>query len=181
MKKLGHIRIEQGSVIQNGQSIFHTPEMKVGRVCRAIYKNLDLDYPKFYKMSALSKLGFLAAEILLREVELSGYDAERIGISLANASSSLHTDRAYQDSMAEKPSPATFVYTLPNIVIGEICIRHGIHGEGVFFIEEEYRREGVLEHARMLLEEGVADLCLAGWLEVNMEGDYLADLDLLGG
>ena len=35
-------------------------------------------------------------------------------------------------------SPALFVYTLPNIVIGEICIRHHFKGENAFFVFKQF-------------------------------------------
>ena len=98
---------------------------------------------------------------------------------LANRSSSLHTDNIYQESVAHKPSPAIFVYTLPNIVIGEICIRHGFKGEGVFYIQEDYNREALWEHASLLLERGEAHWCLSGWVEMDVDGKYLANLSLL--
>jgi hypothetical protein len=92
----------------------------------------------------------------------------------------LHTDKIYQDSIEQQPSPAIFVYTLPNIMIGEICIRHGFKGEGLFFIEENFDKAFVTEYTAELIRSKKAVLGLAGWIEVDMEGNYLADLDLLG-
>jgi len=179
MKSLRNIKIREGSVWEDGRLRFQSGEQKVGRVCRAIYKEMGMDYPKFYKMSALSKLGFLAAELLLEKTDLAAFDPDRICLFVANASSSLHTDGLYQASLSEKPSPATFVYTLPNILIGEICIRHGIHGEGLFFIQEGEGKDFVKAQAQHVMEEGSCELALAGWVEVDQEGNYLADLDLL--
>lgn len=179
MKTLKHIVIRQGRVWEDGQLRYASGEAALGRMCRAIYKEMGLDYPKFYKMSALSKLGFLAAEMLLEGLDLGRFDPDRICLFLANTSSSLHTDGKYQESLKQTPSPATFVYTLPNILIGEICIRHGIHGEGLFFIREEQGKDFVREQSRLAMEEGSCDLALAGWVEVDLEGHYEADLELL--
>ena len=65
---------------------------------------------------------------------------------LANAASSLHTDIRHQQLIDREgdqaASPAVFVYTLPNVVSGEICIRHKIQGgKSPFCITEAYQPE----------------------------------------
>jgi hypothetical protein len=179
MKTRRHIQIEGGKVILDGDLRFTFPGEDLPGFLKSVYRAAGFDYPKFFKMSVLSKLGFLAAELLLENEELSDKARAHAMVLLANRSSSLHTDALYQGTIGDKPSPAIFVYTLPNIVIGEVCIRHGFKGEGIFFIEEDYSRERVLTLAREELEAGTASLALAGWLEVDMEGNYLADIDLL--
>ncbi|MBN1416849.1 MAG: hypothetical protein JW973_17255 [Bacteroidales bacterium] len=140
----------------------------------AVYKYFEVQYPKFYKMDKLSKLGFLSAELLLRDKEISQkYAGHEVGIILMNAASSLDTDRHYQDTITDRanyfPSPAVFVYTLPNIVIGEISIRHKLFGEGAFFIQEEFDPTFMVTYIKHLFDTGVIQCCLAGWVEV--EGD----------
>jgi hypothetical protein len=179
MESVGNIRICHGEVQLNGKVLFSSDRPDRGSFFKALYKHLAIDYAKFYKMSPLSRLGFLASEILLGETSLEGIPLDRVALVLANASSSLHTDAIFQESIESKPSPATFVYTLPNIVIGEICIRNGFKGEGLFFIQERYDRDFMFTRARELLENGRAMICLAGWVEIDIEGEYLAELDLL--
>ena len=93
---------------------------------------------KFYKMDNLCKLGYVAAEYLLKD---TNYHPKEIGIILANASSSLDTDCKHQAIISKEgdkaASPAVFVYTLPNVVLGEICIRHKIQGENTFFVRRQ--------------------------------------------
>ena len=55
---------------------------------------------------------------------------------ICNADASLDTDIKYLATTKELPSPSVFVYTLPNIMIGEICIRNHFKGESFFFISE---------------------------------------------
>jgi len=179
MKVVRHIRIGDGEVHMDGCSVFVHDEKEFKAFAKSIYKHYRIDYAKFYKMSALSKLGFLASELLLKEEDLSWVDRGSVSLVIANASSSLHTDQIYQDTLESKPSPAIFVYTLPNIVIGEICIRNGFRGEGVFFIQESFDKEFIFDQAEELISSGRSALCLAGWLEVDMEGDYRAELFLL--
>src|SRR5690606_9811213 len=104
---------------------------------KQVYKENNSAYPKFFKMDNLCKLAFLASEFLLEDSKIGSTTQENMGIVLSNKSSSLNTDRKHQATINDKdnyfPSPALFVYTLPNIMIGEISIRHQIKGENVFF------------------------------------------------
>ena len=135
-----------------------------------IYTQLGIDYRKFYKMDALSKLGFLASEILL-----AGSDREQpkpdMGIILFNKSSSLEADRKYQKTIQEKdnffPSPAEFVYTLPNIVTGEIAIRNKIYGETVFYVLHASYAEYLSPVIENAIKYAGIKCALAGWVEVD--------------
>jgi hypothetical protein len=131
------------------------------------YNAIKPEYPKFYKMDRLSKLGFLAAEVLLKGRSLkTEYSPEAIALTLSNANASLDTDIKYFDSTKNIASPALFVYTLPNIVAGEICIRHGIKGENAFFISEKFDPKGMSEYVSMVLKRPETEACLAGWIDV---------------
>lgn len=111
-----------------------------------IYKSLEIDYPKFYKMDLLAKLGFLSTEILLQKAELSVEEKENLALFMLSSYSSLSTDCNYQATIGDEyfPSPAVFVYTLPNIVLGEICIRHKIYGENTCIISENKNNENFI-------------------------------------
>jgi hypothetical protein len=117
---------------------------------KALFKKEAISYPKFYKMDNLSKLGFLSAEMLLKDTSFfDRYKKEEIGIIIMNSSSS-----------------SVFVYTLPNILIGEICIRHKIKGENAFYISEHFEPAIVLELVNLLLGKDRAQACLCGWVEI---------------
>ncbi|MCL1821302.1 MAG: hypothetical protein FWG22_00595 [Prolixibacteraceae bacterium] len=148
---------------------------------RALYKKLDKPNMKFFKMDNLSKLGYIAAEMIFDEIGMEEYEPQKIAVVLANKSASLDTDIKHQqiiDSQSkEGASPAVFVYTLPNIVVGEICIRHKIQGENSFFIRPQYDNF-VRQYAESLLYSSVANLVLCGWCEL-LHDDYIADFELL--
>jgi hypothetical protein len=138
---------------------------------KALFKKEAISYPKFYKMDNLSKLGFLSAEMLLKDTSFfDRYKKEEIGIIIMNSSSSLDTDHNYNEMIIDKsnyfPSPSVFVYTLPNILIGEICIRHKIKGENAFYISEHFEPAIVLELVNLLLGKDRAQACLCGWVEI---------------
>ena len=145
----------------------------------SIYKYLDLKYVRFYKMDNLSKLGWLASEVLLKDSFLAEkYRPDETGLVLSNASSSLDTDLTYSKTIKEIPSPSVFVYTLPNIMIGEICIRNHFTGETAFFIFEHFDAGFVEHYVNNLMNMHHLQACICGWVEL-MENDYKAVLFLV--
>lgn len=130
-----------------------------------VYKHFAFDYPKFYRMDNLSKLGWLATEILLRDGYSKSYQPEDVGIVLANKSSSLDTDIKYFESVKSIASPALFVYTLPNIVMGEMSIRHHLKGESVLFVSDQFDAGFIQQYVQDLFTEGSVQSCICGWLE----------------
>jgi hypothetical protein len=151
------------------------PAVSLQEFLRNGYDRLAGQYPKFHKMDHLCKLGWLAAEILLRAAPAADHLPEQVAVVLSNRSASLDTDLRYYNTVKDIPSPAVFVYTLPNIVIGEICIRHGFKGEHTFLISDSFDAEQVTAYARLLLDTGAATACICGWIEV-MDQDYEAVL-----
>ena len=138
---------------------------------RAAYDHFSGQYPKFHKMDHLSKLGWLGAEVLLQARPFEGYAPEETGLVLSNRSASLDTDLRYFDSIKDIPSPALFVYTLANIVMGEISIRHGLKGENAFFTSEAFDKQLLADYTNQLFAEGAVRACLCGWVEV-LNGAY---------
>jgi len=143
------------------------------------YHHFGINYPKFYKMDNLSKLGWLAAEVLLKDTLAPGkYQPAEVGIVLSNASSSLDTDVKYFETAKDIASPASFVYTLPNIVTGEICIRHGFKGENAFFIFADFDADFIKQYVNNLINNNILQACICGWVEC-LEEEYKAVLFLI--
>jgi hypothetical protein len=162
--------IRQNEVKRNGKVIFTSEEQNLAGFLGDLHQFTGAKYQRFYKMDALSKLGWLAAELLLdQDYKANGYEPAKQGIILSNANSSLDTDIRYQESMAAIPSPAIFVYTLPNIVIGEIAIRHGIKGENAFFIFEQFNADFIEQYVSVLLNNNILQACVCGWVDVLAE------------
>lgn len=131
------------------------------------FQALAINYPKFYKMDASSKLGFLGTEMLLKDFFLTQtYKPEQIALILANAHGSLDTDIRYFESTKTMASPALFVYTLPNIVAGEICIRNGIKGENAFFVWPNFDATKMHDYVEMVMASNKTQACIAGWVDV---------------
>ena len=169
--------IRDNQLIIDGKGILALDkEISFKEFSKAVYQELKLNYPKFYKMDNLSKLGLLAAEALNSDFNFEEkYNQDRIGIVLQNSSSSLDTDNAFQKTIQDAdnffPSPSVFVYTLPNIVIGEISIKMKITGESIFFISESFDSELMYDYIKQLFETKSIDCCFAGWIDF-LNNDY---------
>jgi len=167
-----YVIIRNQKVAGNGELLLESGEKHGPAFFTGVYKHFGINYPKFYKMDNLCKLGFLASEILLKGKDLNK-EANNTGTAVViyNAASSLDTDRNHQQSIHNRasyfPSPSVFVYTLANIVIGEICIRNKFYGEGSFFIEEEFNADAIYTYVKQLFKEGMADHCITGWLNYD--------------
>lgn len=167
-----------GTISKNGETLLSSAE-GIDAFLTAAYHHLGCNYPKFYKMDNLSKLGWLAAEVLLKDsLDGTQYPPFEVGVVLANANSSLDADMRYIESIKEFASPALFVYTLPNIVIGEICIRHKFKGENLFFIQPEFDAAAMVTQVDYLLHEQKLKACVCGWVDV-LGADYKAALFLV--
>lgn len=170
--------ISNNIVVKNNEKLFSSNDDTVQSFLLSVYWHLKIDYPKFYKMDTLSKLGFLASEVLLKDEKELIIHHEKTGLVLCNANASLDTDLKYFESTKEIPSPALFVYTLPNIVMGEICIRNKFKGENSFFIFEEFNISFIHQYVGELFANNILKLCICGWVDVLQE-NYKAVLFLV--
>jgi hypothetical protein len=170
--------ISRNKIIKNGIAVYEHPGSADSFFDKA-YNHLDIAYPKFYKMDMLSKLGILASEILLKDVHHEKkYQDTETGLVLSNANSSLDVDLKYAKTMHAGASPALFVYTLPNIVIGEISIRHHFKGENAFFVFKHFNGNFIAEYVTSLFVQELVKNCICGWIDILKE-DYRAVLFLV--
>ena len=166
-------------VYKNNQPVFEDKASELPEFLIAAYRHFELQYPKFYKMDNISKLGWLANEVLLQGgFDKGKYQPEDTGIVLSNANSSLDTDTRYYETTKTIASPALFVYTLPNIVIGEISIRHHFKGENAFFIFEDFDAGFIEQYVSNLINNNILQCCICGWVEV-LDYKYNATLFLI--
>jgi hypothetical protein len=154
----------------NSEKDFSEEGKDFDKFSKNIYKHFKLDYPKFYKMDNLCKLGFLASELLLRKTNIiNAYKGNEIGVVLANSASSIDADINHYNTIKDPgnyfPSPSIFVYTLPNIVIGEICIKNKITSEGNFFIQQQFDADLITAYISNLINLGKIEACIGGWIE----------------
>ncbi len=135
-----------------------------------LYRELKWSYPKFFKMDKLCKWAFAGSELLLSGVDLTGLDKTRTGIVLGTSNGCIDVDKRYLDTIA-MPSPALFVYTLPNIMLGEICIRHGFKGGQLCMVSEAFDADELYFSVAQLFDTGNLEACLCGWVDVTNQLD----------
>lgn len=173
MKTIAEVSITPSGAALNG-NIISTANIS------GLYREFVGNYPKFFKMDSLCKLGFIGAELLLKGI--SSEEKENAAIILFNRNGSLITDRNYQKTIIDDnyfPSPALFVYTLANIVTGEIAIRNKIYGESSFYVlnnEDTDLMNDIINNAYLTSSPS---FILTGWVDYDDEQNYKAKLKLV--
>lgn len=188
MKKLLsiHISSEQSYTTSDGVVV------KGNEMLTHIYKEKIGGYPKFYKMDSLAKLGFIATELLLQQEQQQAEahpeqnivprftEREDRAIVFINRSASLAADNKYEETIQTGdnyfPSPADFVYTLPNIVTGEIAIRNKYYGESNFLCFEDESKVDEIVQSSFL--DGMTRSVIGGWLECSGPDCFDATLSI---
>ncbi len=172
MNKKLHIQsychIRNGQISLNGETAYADDAESFSAFMKSAYKHFEIDHSKFFKMDSLSKLAFMASEMLLKNEK-----EKDIALILSNRAASLDTDRKHQASLSglgnHYPSPAVFVYTLPNICLGEISIRHRLHSENSFFVFDTFTPDVLYDYSQNLLFEEKAKKALCGWVDFDGE------------
>lgn len=184
VKKKHRVHITPQGIWLDNKEFIIDKEITQNGLLTALYKQIMGNYPKYYKMDGLCRLGFVASELLLKAERDEGSFTEDTNKTRAivffNRSSSIASDKKYLASIVEKdnyfPSPSVFVYTLPNIVTGEIAIRNGYHGETSFYIlphKNELLMQDIIETTFM--DEQTTSV-LTGWLDYEDSEHFEADL-----
>ena len=148
-----------------------------------IYKNHIGSYPKFYKMDRLSQLGFVASELLLAQEDPRKGPCTDRAVVLFNHSSSVCADRAFAQTIVPGedyyPSPSLFVGTLPNIVCGEIAIRHGYHSETSFYIMSEKDESMINKVIQSTFLDKTVHSMVTGWVDYQDDENFEAKVMII--
>ncbi len=180
--EMHRVTITPKTVVVDGRQI-QLPDEGTDLLTFLYHQYVD-DYPKFYKMDKLCRLGFIASELLLNAEALrTPEETDNRAVVLFNRSSSICADRKYLQSIKKTddyyPSPSAFVYTLPNIVTGEIAIRNHYHGQTSFYILP-IRDDRII---RCLQKAAATDTSIqsmiSGWVDYENDNQFIADIYLL--
>ena len=179
LRTAAEVRLTPDGLWLNGKQIPTTEKGEA--LLTELYRTYVKDYLKFFKMDTLSRLGFIASEVLLQNVQEERFvPREDRAVVLANKSASLKNDTDYQATILPDnyyPSPSLFVYTLPNIVTGEIAIRNKYFGESSFYV---LNREADLQPlAHLAMQQPNTCSVLTGWVECSTKQKWEAHLVLL--
>ncbi len=162
------IHINDDGVLKNGNSVLSEVEFAKIAEPQDLYRKLSYSYMKFFKMDLLCKWAWLGAELLLQDDGNAIYEnvpIDKAAVTIGTKHGCLDVDKKYEDSRADIPSPALFVYTLPNIMLGEICIRHGFKGEQLCTVSEGFDAEELNFWVDDLLTSKGMEACLCGWAD----------------
>ena len=176
------VYINPETVLINGKALAHKETGST--LLTELYRTHIGDYPKFFKMDTLSKLGFVASELLLQAEGKPRFEhCEDRAVVLFKRSASLQADMAYQATIQDPnnffPSPAAFVYTLPNIVTGEIAIRNKYFGETSFIVLPEHDPQIMAQQLQHAFLDPMTSSILGGWLDCTDENHFEAELFIL--
>ena len=189
----GEMRMGSGCAMQKAHHVRLTPQAltidgkEVETACRLtdLYKRYVGDYPKYYKMDGLSRLGFLASELLLQaegKRESDEATADR-AVILFNHASSIDADVKFQASIADPDnffaSPSVFVYTLPNIVTGEIAIRNHYHGETSFYVLPARDEQQMQQVIAASFQDAATRSMITGWVDYEDDNHFEADIFII--
>lgn len=199
-RKTHLIRITPIGVSVDGNDLSVEKSEEGASILSAIYKQYIGNYPKFYKMDQLCKLGFVASELLLqaeteilenkstvaaKQTDEAMVSSEKMArqdraVVLFNHSSSVDADRKYMATISDKddyfPSPSVFVYTLPNIVTGEIAIRNKYQGETSFYILPKRNDKQMEEVLQTTFCDSQTQSILTGWIDYEDTSHFEAEL-----
>mgnify|MGYP004505441573 CR=1 FL=1 len=157
----------------------------------AIYKERIGNYPKFYKMDTLSRLAFVATELLKAEVmkrndERTAKETlvnDDCAVILFNRTSSCISDHRFIDTIKDDdnffPSPAVFVYTLPNITTGEIALRNGWHSETSFYILPDHDEQMMNNILTTTAAFDTTRCIISGWINADENGEYEVEVKFI--
>ena len=185
MNVLAAIKVTPTAVILNGKQL--ETEKTGDALLTECYRGSHADYPKYFKMDGMCRLGFVASELLLQSVNEERFvPREDRAVILASHHGCLSTDRNYQQTIQDKdnyfPSPALFVYTLPNIVTGEIAIRNKYLGETSMYLieeDEQVREEQMCRLEQMTFLDPITRSALIGWVDYENNDHFEATLKLV--
>lgn len=178
----GQIEITPEQIVLNGERL-ETSETGLDMLNEA-YRRYVNDYPKFFKMDGLCKLGFIASELLLSHLGEERFTPrEDRAVVLFNSSGSIEADVHYQKTISNPqdfyPSPSLFVYTLPNIVTGEIAIRNQYLGETSFFVLDQRNEQAIHELTDCALTDDSTTSVLCGWVDFYDHSRFEAKLEII--
>ncbi|MBC7387925.1 MAG: hypothetical protein H7329_01820 [Opitutaceae bacterium] len=175
---------KNGELSFNGNAQFKSLLEPTDERLNECFQKLGISYPKFFKMDPISKTGFLCTELLVKNnAELIQIESSQVAVLVNTFSGSFDSDIKFQETIQSTenyfPSPGLFVYTLPNIVIGEICIRNGFKGENLCLLSERPEIDQIFVTISAWINSGLTEVTICGWIEVKNDQSH-ATLILVG-
>ena len=175
-----HLRITPDGLSVDGKDV--PLESHGSALITEIFKKYIADTSRFFKMDLYSRLAYVGTTLLAKDL-LDGSEPEDRALFIFTQNGSVLADRkhlsTFSDPEAFFPSPAVFINTLPNVVLGEIAVRNVIKGETTLVMlpgRDDAAMDGILEATLSATRPAVM---LCGWVDCAGEDTFMADLKLL--
>ena len=159
--------------------ILRTVSIPSGTDLTALYREKVEDYPTFFKLDTLCKLGFLATELLIFDEQDRFTPREDRAVITFSRRGCECNDRHYVETLEDYPSPALFVYTLPNIVSGEIAIRNRYEGETSSFILDRYDSGRIQSVVEEVFQDEVTTSAIVAWIDCISDSEWTCQVSLI--
>ena len=147
-----------------------------------IFKKFLADGSRFFKMDLYSRLAYVATSLLAKD-SLEGCDPEEVALVVFTQNGSVLADRKHLSTFSNPeeffPSPAVFINTLPNVVLGEIAVKNTIKGETTLVLlpgRDESAMNRIID-ATLAATKPAVMIC--GWIDCDAEDSFTAELKLL--
>ena len=147
-----------------------------------VFKEFIADNSRFFKMDLYSRLAYVGTTLLAKD-SLGDCAPEDVTLFIFTLNGSVLADRKHLSTFANPdeffPSPAVFINTLPNVVLGEIAVRNTIKGETTLVMlpsRDEAAIDRILEATLTATKPSVM---ICGWVDCEAEDSFIADLKML--
>lgn len=147
-----------------------------------IFKKYLADGSRFFKMDLYSRLAYVGTTLLAKDA-LEDAGSEDRALVIFTQNGSVLADRKHLSTFSNPdeffPSPAVFINTLPNVVLGEIAVKNSIKGETTLVLLPD-RDETAMQR---IIEATVAatrpSVLICGWVDCDADDSFIADLKML--
>ncbi|HQV52129.1 MAG: hypothetical protein IPH21_02100 [Flavobacteriales bacterium] len=168
MKDLAHTSYRNGHFTVNGK-LLAEPTSSPDTDLNNAWSALGIELPRFPRMDRSSKLvAICGSSFFIEGGALAGHSKETIGMVIMGKHGSMDTDSKYQAQLDadNHASPGQFVYTLPNIAMGEFSIQHGLYGSGLCLLNNAPDLSQMREACVILLHDHGMDAIVCGWSDI---------------
>ena len=179
-EEVKHLAITPDGLTMDGKAV--PLESHGAALVTEIFKKFLADGSRFFKMDLYSRLAYVATSLLAKD-SLEGCDPEEVALVVFTQNGSVLADRKHLSTFSNPeeffPSPAVFINTLPNVVLGEIAVKNTIKGETTLVLlpgRDESAMNRIID-ATLAATKPAVMIC--GWIDCDAEDSFTAELKLL--
>ena len=147
-----------------------------------IFKKYIADDSRYYKMDLFSRLAYVGTTLLAKDT-LGDCPGEEVALFIFTLNGSVLADRKHLSTFSDPdtfyPSPAVFINTLPNVVLGEIAVKNNIKGETTLVLLPDRDEATIQRIIEATLSATKPAVMLYGWVDCDAEDSFIADLKML--